>query len=827
MYKLYIMNKKRTRSYEKDEPLNFRNEWCKRDKVRIITNDKEHRRLLFVYVCVNGHQPSDSKIESFHEDHHHIFRPMKMQKRQPRHTYRSYLGSADNVERWFTSINKFTRMLTCRHNDIRLDRPTGRHNYIRKNMLHSLRLFTVLLSIVSFSTTKNSMAWAWLAGNPTTSWNTYTTCYDNTHRELHTVQHNLFLYPVLKRRRCQELSSLFSSSNSYTSSDVQIINDHNTNNRDSDSNADNSTGKVLDSTTTTSDHLLDSMYRNDANDDNASLTNDSESFWVTTSQNIGNIDGMDDGDDDIPRLTENGGYSHTQASRAKISAANKGKVPWNKGVNRTDEVKARIAAGVRAKNRERHLQKLQEIGITEEEYEEQKRKERSAKEAERRARRTENGGYRPTDETKRKISEILKQKFAAGEIKPRPISPVHIRRGFKHSEETRQKISESLRKRWSSDPAYRARMVDVSNRVNTKEEVRQKISESLRNKWQTDDTFRNDMMSKIAARKRRVLNADTGTVEIVHHDAEHRAKISAAMKAKWQDKEYRERNLQSLVSRRTAPDEGSDDIAIAKSTNRLPIVPLTPKNASVLKSAKSTQETMPRQTFETTVKQKVPISKNTALITSNNKKEVSKAQISKNRSVKLDTDNADEAVLVRPVQPLTTPHKKVKKTGMQGTTSEKSRPDEDTTRHENRINSLNGGDKIGSHTQMVTPKSVVVKSDTSMDENDTEWNIKAETATTKKGAKSASPAASNGNVELLKAERRDLYDLLYGDDDDSDDGTIGNFTEDDDTSSTAHIHDDYDESTLTGSTTPTLASIFARLEDDNLDTFDPYGLDDF
>ena len=82
---------------------------------------------------------------------------------------------------------------------------------------------------------------------------------------------------------------------------------------------------------------------------------------------------------------------------------------------------------------------------------------------------------------------------------------------------------------------------------------------------------------------------------------------------------------------------------------------------------------------------------------------------------------------------------------------------------------------------------------------------------------------------MLKTERRDLYDLLYGDDDngDVDDSDLDRVIEDDDTSSTAHINDDYDESTLTGSTTPTLASIFARLEDDNLDTFDPYGLDDF
>jgi hypothetical protein len=54
---------------------------------------------------------------------------------------------------------------------------------------------------------------------------------------------------------------------------------------------------------------------------------------------------------------------------------------------------------------------------------------------------------------------------------------------------------------------------------------------------------------------------------------------------------------------------------------------------------------------------------------------------------------------------------------------------------------------------------------------------------------------SYGSVERLRDERRDLYDLLYGDDDES----------------------------------PTADNVMANLPmgDDNLDSFDPYGLDDF
>ncbi len=151
---------------------------------------------------------------------------------------------------------------------------------------------------------------------------------------------------------------------------------------------------------------------------------------------------------DVPTLTAAGGYTHTTTSRAKISAANKGKVPWNKGKGRSEETKRKIAEGVRRKNRERFLQKLKDMGVTEEEYEQQKKEERRKKDAERRARRTANGGYTPTEETKAKISKILKKKYAEGGVK-RKKSSKPARKGFKHSEATRAKISESLRKKWS------------------------------------------------------------------------------------------------------------------------------------------------------------------------------------------------------------------------------------------------------------------------------------------------------------------------------------------------------------------------------------------
>jgi len=68
------------------------------------------------------------------------------------------------------------------------------------------------------------------------------------------------------------------------------------------------------------------------------------------------------------RKTAKGGYSHTKKSKARIGKANKGNTPWNKGRNRSEADKAKIAAGVRARNRAVLLEKLKKFNISEEEY---------------------------------------------------------------------------------------------------------------------------------------------------------------------------------------------------------------------------------------------------------------------------------------------------------------------------------------------------------------------------------------------------------------------------------------------------------------------------
>ena len=145
-----------------------------------------------------------------------------------------------------------------------------------------------------------------------------------------------------------------------------------------------------------------------------------------------------------------------------------------------------------------------------------------------------------TPKDKKKISRILKEKHARGEIKKKSTDPSKVRRGFTHSAETRAKISESLRKRWANDPNYRAHQLSKAKTGNTNKDVRRRISESLRKKWQ-DPEFRAEMVAKIANRK-----STTG----VRRDLEHRQKISEAMKLKWQDESYRTKTLASIAARK-------------------------------------------------------------------------------------------------------------------------------------------------------------------------------------------------------------------------------------------------------------------------------------
>ena len=409
---------------------------------------------------------------------------------------------------------------------------------------------------------------------------------------------------------------------------------------------------------------------------------------------------------DTPMPTANGGYTHTTLSKAKISAANKGKTPWNKGKERSPQVKASIAAGVRASNRARLLQKLKDMGMTEEQYETQKELERQAKQNESKARRTENGGYRPTEETRQKISDILKAKWANGEIKRGQVDPAKVRRGFSHSDETKAKIRESLKKKWADDPEYRDNQVNQSLANNGAISTKEKISETLKAKWQ-DPEFREKMMEKMKNRKK----PETGV-----RNETYRNKVSEAMKARWQDPEFRTKALSAIRAR-------SQEAA-----NRRP-------TAAVPRLVKPRESKPKRSTAATTTTDNVV--KLEPILAPKQKAKKKKAP---------PRQSNDEAVLKR------------KTVGrVKGAKPETS-------------NSSSGGTTGSSEVVAVPVVSVQNEPD--------------------------------GSINRLREERRDLFDLLYGDD-----------PEDDKT----------EDSQVAIS--PLQSDKFG-LDDGDLDDFDPYGLDD-
>jgi NUMOD3 motif len=422
------------------------------------------------------------------------------------------------------------------------------------------------------------------------------------------------------------------------------------------------------------------------------LRNGSETASTFSSSSI--LGGIDLTELDVPKPTENGGFSHTVASKAKIGAANKGKVPWNKGRERSPEERSRIAAGVRARNREKFLQQLNEMGVTEEEYEQKKKEERRKKDAERRARRTENGGYRPTAETKAKISKILKEKHARGEISRRTVDPLKVRRGFTQSEETKQKISESLRMRWSLDPEYRERMTTNMKKAYNNVEVRQKLSETLKKKWQ-DPGFREEMLEKMSKRRRSPDVSD-----------EYRQKISISMKKKWQDPEYRAKTIDAMTK--------NLDSGERKSRAALPAKP--PRAAN--KSKKVTE--------------------------------------------------------VRMMQPLAPGEARKKAVGIPRK-------------------------KVG-----VVPSAAPVQV------------VTRHPPAEKKQTLPKRKVEPDGSVNRLREERRDLFDLLYGDE-----ASLHETAQEDEDSET-HDSSEVDTDSL-------LDNLSSRFDfgDEDLDSFDPYGLDDY
>lgn len=504
---------------------------------------------------------------------------------------------------------------------------------------------------------------------------------------------------------------------------------------------------------------------------------------------------------DIPRPTPNGGFTHTQRSRNKISLANKGKTPWNKGVNRSEEVKAKIAEGVRRRNRQRFLDKLASLNMTEAQWEQHQADLKAQKERERKQRLTAQGGYRLSNETRQKISRVLKERYATGQIQRKAVDPDKVRKGFTHSAETRAKIAESLRKRWATDDRYRANMLRKASTSSSQEETRLKISRSLKEKWQ-DPEFRESMLEKMAVSKgNRTVSGG------VTYDEDHRQRISEAMKAKWQDESYRAKTLEAIAKKRQAM------------MSQRPPRPSPP----------------PKQ-------KKPPTRPNPGFVSSDlNHREAALSLKSKNRiglEPRSPTRNSDptgnaesastirslELSIVKPLEPkqAATPRQRRRTAG---TDSAPSRSRSTSDRHValNDFTTIAPTHKVSSPAAGAAATSPQRAGEAAIPIPSTPLPSK----TAKKSEKNPNDNAveKHGSVAKLKQERRDLYDLLYGDDDDDDDLTIRlqNAVEDVKprwsknalhTMKGQHGDEEEDDAQF-------------DFHDENLDRFDPYGLDDF
>lgn len=445
----------------------------------------------------------------------------------------------------------------------------------------------------------------------------------------------------------------------------------------------------------------------------------------------------DDDGNDVPTLTLRGGYTHTSSSKAKISAANKGKVPWNKGTPRSDEVRARIAEGVRKRNRERFLIMLAEENITEEEYIERKKADKKKKDTERRRRRTARGGYTPTEETRQKISQVLREKYATGEVKRAPRDPSTVRRGFSHSDATKEKIRETLKRKWAEDVEYRESMMNktIAN-GSVAGSIRQRIADTLKKKWE-DPEFRAEMLDKFKNRK-----AASQT-----RDQSHRQRISSAIKRKWMDEEYRKRAIEGMAKGREGINDSIKNVKAVQprtlTTEREESTSKTATNANDNNLVGIIQQVKPlspkKRVRETLVQPVVKTTTSREIIAYGVVHEL----------VPLPSAKLEVTSVVK------VPKQTIKRNTSKAAVAAKQR--------KSSYDNLNGDDDGVVWNEMQFESSLMSKSSNivtvnkllTMDERYHEAELEQELM----------EHHPDGCISQLREERRDLYDLLYGDED--------------------------------------------------------------
>ncbi|GMH49449.1 hypothetical protein TrRE_jg11825 [Triparma retinervis] len=411
------------------------------------------------------------------------------------------------------------------------------------------------------------------------------------------------------------------------------------------------------------------------------------------------------------------GRSHSLESRQKISAANRGKVPWNKGRPQTEETKAKIRQGV--------LRRL-------EEKERLNPKPPPDPNAPKKQRTRKRGDPLPY-EIRARISETMKKKWAnATYVEERKrarevlyeaavknatladgsvdYSKVNVigMAGRKHSKETRDKISQTLKARWETEDGFRDRMVTMMRMARgneegaVPEETRKKISEKLKKRWREEEGFREKMMVGIKAR----AGASSPRAE------EHRKKISDAIRAKWAEDGYRKRATDGMKR------------SLAERAAKGEVKELGKKRNSKVKSAKKKKEEKEEKVL-LVKKKEVQLVK---------KKEV---QLVKKEEVQLV--KKEEVQLVNKEEEVEPPMKKVKQKLTSPTKEQEEEDDE-----------------------------IEMDLEFELDMEPAELDLKDLQPHSMSPQSSPNPDLSN--MSALKRERyselsRDVWNLLYGDDD--------------------------------------------------------------
>lgn len=202
------------------------------------------------------------------------------------------------------------------------------------------------------------------------------------------------------------------------------------------------------------------------------------------------------------------GRPHSAESKAKISAANKGKQPWNIGKTHSEETKRRIAEKTKEAMLKRKEEQASLLGMSLDEY---SNRNKVTKEQKQLSRISEKRGL--TEDGRRRISESLKKRWQDPAYRERILySGSHNR---SHSPETKARISEAIKLKWQ-DQEYRAKIISSPT-----EEVRARISATLKLKWENPE-FRQRMMNMSFERTDEWKNA-----------------ISIKIRAKWMDDNYR------------------------------------------------------------------------------------------------------------------------------------------------------------------------------------------------------------------------------------------------------------------------------------------------